>query len=333
MPRHYLLTLFVGLILAVSCGDKDDTGTKPPEEYEGDEAGECTDGADNDQDGLFDCDDEGCEGSPDCQEGDTDTDSDTDTDTDADGDADADSDSDADTDYTGPCSPPDTWTGTIDSALYTTVPYDSSYDAGLAEIAANLPSGSVSTSSGTSWLVYDATVIEVSDEDWEWVPRFFIADGNVTLQVKESSARISAEVGDRVGFATAGLGADHDEPYIEYTEGWTVLSSENPAYVMELGAGELSFDEHHNQVTHLFGEITRLSSHDCDSGFSCYIVDHDGSENLIRIRQDNDWGLDVDYSGGLCAEAIAPVSIYTGGTGTATFLDVRKAGWMRTWEP
>ncbi len=35
-------------------------------EYEGDEAGECSDGADNDRDGDFDCDDEGCEGSPDC---------------------------------------------------------------------------------------------------------------------------------------------------------------------------------------------------------------------------------------------------------------------------
>ncbi len=35
-------------------------------EYEGDEPGECSDAADNDQDGLFDCDDEGCVGSADC---------------------------------------------------------------------------------------------------------------------------------------------------------------------------------------------------------------------------------------------------------------------------
>lgn len=33
---------------------------------EGDDAGECRDGADNDQDGAFDCDDDGCAGSPDC---------------------------------------------------------------------------------------------------------------------------------------------------------------------------------------------------------------------------------------------------------------------------
>ena len=39
-----------------------------PESYEGDDAGECSDGADNDLDGLFDCNDDGCVGSPDCEQ-------------------------------------------------------------------------------------------------------------------------------------------------------------------------------------------------------------------------------------------------------------------------
>ncbi len=99
MRRHALLSsAALSLVLALGClgiGNKD---------IEGDEAGECSDGADNDQNGLFDCDDEGCFGSPDCEEevddtgieGDTDTDADADTDTDADADADADSDADVD---------------------------------------------------------------------------------------------------------------------------------------------------------------------------------------------------------------------------------------------
>ena len=49
--------------LLLACGDKFEN----PESYEGDEAGECSDGADNDLDGLFDCNDEGCAGSPDCE--------------------------------------------------------------------------------------------------------------------------------------------------------------------------------------------------------------------------------------------------------------------------
>jgi len=48
--------------------DIDDTSDDPsnPDLFEGDEAGECTDGADNDQNGLFDCNDPNCSGSPDC---------------------------------------------------------------------------------------------------------------------------------------------------------------------------------------------------------------------------------------------------------------------------
>ncbi len=38
--------------------------------FEGDEVGECSDLADNDQDGLFDCDDPNCSGSPLCQSND-----------------------------------------------------------------------------------------------------------------------------------------------------------------------------------------------------------------------------------------------------------------------
>jgi len=40
---------------------------------EGQNPGDCQDGADNDMDGLFDCDDDTCAGSPDCASGDDDT--------------------------------------------------------------------------------------------------------------------------------------------------------------------------------------------------------------------------------------------------------------------
>ena len=40
--------------------------TNPGDQYEGDEEGECDDGADNDRDMQFDCDDPGCDGAPVC---------------------------------------------------------------------------------------------------------------------------------------------------------------------------------------------------------------------------------------------------------------------------
>jgi hypothetical protein len=58
--------------LAVGCGDSD----KPEEDerIEGTEAGDCSDGSDNDLDGLFDCEEAECAGSPDCEESDVDAD-------------------------------------------------------------------------------------------------------------------------------------------------------------------------------------------------------------------------------------------------------------------
>ena len=49
-----------------SANTTEDTTSKG-EDYEGDEAGECSDEADNDKDGLFDCDDDTCAGSPACK--------------------------------------------------------------------------------------------------------------------------------------------------------------------------------------------------------------------------------------------------------------------------
>ena len=56
MSRVLLMVLLAG---TVGCGKKDIEGDKP---------GECTDKADNDADGKFDCDDSDCKGSPDCKE-------------------------------------------------------------------------------------------------------------------------------------------------------------------------------------------------------------------------------------------------------------------------
>lgn len=98
--RSRLFLLFCLFGLSCGAGDvakDDDTSERSP--GEGRSANDCRDGADNDGNGLFDCDDPGCMGSPDCPtEADTDTDTDTDADSDADADTDTDTDTDADTD-------------------------------------------------------------------------------------------------------------------------------------------------------------------------------------------------------------------------------------------
>ena len=61
--RLVVLLLLVSVISGCFGGD-DST----PALFEGDEPGECSDGADNDQDGLFDCNDPNCAGAAFCSE-------------------------------------------------------------------------------------------------------------------------------------------------------------------------------------------------------------------------------------------------------------------------
>ena len=86
-----LRTCALSIFLLSSCTNAPiDTSAVGP--FEGDDPGECTDGADNDRDDYFDCDDSDCFGSPDCSGEASDADTDTDTDTDADTDTDTDDD-------------------------------------------------------------------------------------------------------------------------------------------------------------------------------------------------------------------------------------------------
>ena len=59
----HVLALVIGLV-AVGCGDVA-IHIAPPSE--GDDPGECSDAADNDEDGLYDCDDPDCAGAPECE--------------------------------------------------------------------------------------------------------------------------------------------------------------------------------------------------------------------------------------------------------------------------
>jgi len=56
--------------------DDDDDNDFNEYDYEGDDPGECDDGADNDHDQDFDCDDSGCQNSPECEDYDPDDDDD-----------------------------------------------------------------------------------------------------------------------------------------------------------------------------------------------------------------------------------------------------------------
>lgn len=324
-----VLITTVALACAISCGEEERT--------EGQFPGECADGADNDSDGAYDCDDSDCEGSPDCvEEADTDTDadadSDTDTDTDADSDADTDADtdadSDADVDY-GPCTPPDSWTGDIDAALYTDQPYDTSYDAGVLELMER-----ISPSGGGSWgegnMVIDATIVAVR-EDWLYDRHYIVyaADGWATVPIRTEE---QPSIGDVVAFSIDEYSGQSGMRLAEDPDGWTPRGSGNPVYVRPIDEEGLRYEDRFAQVTHMVGEVIQRSNFDCGTGYSCFVVEHGETTDLLRVASNNGYGLTLDYSGGLCAEIVAPVNMYMADSGNAHFLDVGKDSWMRVWD-
>ncbi|MFN7144948.1 MAG: hypothetical protein ACK4YP_14320 [Myxococcota bacterium] len=74
MSLRALLALSILLSLACATADKEDAAidgdtedTDAPAAFEGDDGGECGDGADNDRNGYFACDDADCGASPDCE--------------------------------------------------------------------------------------------------------------------------------------------------------------------------------------------------------------------------------------------------------------------------
>ena len=89
MGRAYLLVICLLVSSFTGCMGGDEI---TEELFEGDSPGECSDDADNDKDGLFDCNDPDCEGASNCQIADSDNDAGETTDSDGDG---VDDDSDA----------------------------------------------------------------------------------------------------------------------------------------------------------------------------------------------------------------------------------------------
>lgn len=225
--------------------------------------------------------------------------------------------------YIGACAPPDAWTGPVDPALYARQPFPSSYVAGLGDAAARCCGGT-----NSPHLIVDATVV-LAESDLTYV-----ADGQATLAVSPGPYAVPA-VGDRVVFEYRGVRGDVELPSTARMQAdnsdWHISSGDNPVPVRELGATALADLDGLARLTHAWGEITGPSNVDCGQDHSCFLLQHRGTQDKVRVPHDNGYGLDPDYQGGLCAELVAPGGTYAGSDGTAVFLDAHHATWMRVW--
>ena len=263
---------------------------------------------------------------PNVDSGEADTDTDADSDTDSDSDADTDSDTDTDV---GPCGPPDEWGGQVPLDLLTDEPWSESYDAnidGLLERITGYGSGSFSD----AVIVYQATVVAEAPvpgrESWSM---YWVGDSHATVVVETQD---HAEIGDKVSFAVTKYEGWAGVPMAQDPGSWSVTSSDNEVPALELGAATAHYPDHLSQLHHEWGRLVEPSGVDCGSGYSCFVFEHDGVRDRVRVAQINDFGLDVDYAGGLCAEVVAPAGIYQDSRGVqGYFLDVIDPAMMRVW--
>lgn len=231
---------------------------------------------------------------------------------------------------TGPCAPPDEWaTAPVPANLLTHTAYDASYDAGLASLSSRVSAyggGSYSEAS----IISGATVVAIGREPrWDYITRYYVADANSTYPV---NVQADAQIGDKVTFATSGYEGQYGLPILDDIGSFSVSSSGNPVYAEHLGAVTSTFDSRISQLTHEAGELVEASAMDCGTGNTCFVFEHDGVRDRIRVPSMNSFGLDVDYDGGLCAEVLAPVGQYWDSRGVqGYFIDVAEPEWMRVW--
>jgi hypothetical protein len=239
---------------------------------------------------------------------------------------------------TGPCVPPDRWTGPVPPSLYVPGHYDPAYDSELDTVIPGLFTSWGSTGRiFTSKLVLGATIVAITPVDADsYFSIVWLADGRGAAPIRVAQDTYKAwrdlRHGDRVS-----VGIDSYETpgglatLQDFVTLWHLDSHDNPVAVHQLGATNVRYDQVHSQLTQVYGELTAVSNHDCDDDHLCFRLAHDGTEDFVRVNTLNTFGLDLDYAGGRCAEVIAPAGVFASATGTVMFLDVAVDDWMRVW--
>jgi chitinase len=194
-------------------------------EFEGDAPGECADDADNDRDGLFDCDDEGCAGAAVCSDDDDAADDD-DTAPDDDDDAADDDDTAPDDDDTAPddddTAAGDGWPAAafapfVDASLYPVAELDSiSLSTGLRWFALGFVVSDPAAPSGCvgSWGTYYS--IEAGPDSWGPSGQYFLYDEIDAMRAR-SGGDVVASFGGAANSPLAATCTDVPSLVAEYT--------------------------------------------------------------------------------------------------------------------
>ncbi|MSQ03481.1 MAG: hypothetical protein EXR71_16590 [Myxococcales bacterium] len=191
----------------------------------------------------------------------------------------------------GPCTPPDAFWGAVPADLATRTPYVTSYDGGLAEVWPNMPtSGSLQASQ--TWHLVEVTVAQPEQQSGDpGNTRWYTADGNWAIGGVPWNAPAELALGDRLSFTTRSFTAVQGERRFEQLTDARIVSSENAVYVRELAAEPLDYHGRGAEFVRVHGLVGDTLAHDCGVGYHCFELDHDGTIDVVRVKDDNVWDL------------------------------------------
>ncbi len=235
-----------------------------------------------------------------------------------------------------PCRPPDTFWGAVPEALVTTTPYGEPYDAGLEAVwPFMLQCGNCTP--GQTFSIVEATVAipplpNLGQQD----SIYYVEDGRISAGGAPWNLPYEAAAGDRLSFTTRSFSNRSGEALFEQLTEPVIVSSGNPVYVRELGSTPLDYWNRGAEIVHVWGRVVETLEDDCGMGFTCHVLEHGGTRDVIRVKDDNAYDLEPGVTG-VCLEAVAGTGTYDpdpyDGDAGPSRLNVTSDELFRVWVP
>ena len=214
--------------------------------------------------------------------------------------------------YTGQVfRPDDAPADSPNGGIPTFTPYAPTYDAGLAAVIA--AGVNQEDPVAVELEVVEATVVASSynnDTALRAQTNFYIADANGTIEVRldqddtESHPQFPIIVGQKVSFTATSLGWYGDFPQVAAGSGFTLISEDNPVYILEPEAdAPLSFDDAPG-VVRVTGTVISGEG-PCGGSSNCFTLDY-GATETITLRTASTF-LEV----GDCATFVGPMTSFS----------------------
>ncbi|MBU1240752.1 hypothetical protein KKF84_07320 [Myxococcota bacterium] len=212
----------------------------------------------------------------------------------------------------------------INGGTIADAPWDSSYDAGIADLMTYIDASSGDATT-VSVALSGVTVIATYEADFQ--TRMYVADGNgaIKMFLTDDATQIPSFVpktGMTLSVTVTEVSDYFGTPQILAVDGdtWTVDATGTDVPVIEHTGGPAVSANEVNQIVRVTGTLTSAGT-DCGGGAFCYDLDY-GAGSTIVFRT---WT--STHSEGTCITFVGPVTLYNGAPQLTTYGEWSTMWW------